>query len=400
MRLSEHPDVHLTYCLNVHPGERLEDVRAALGLAAEVRARVAPDRPFGVGLRLGAEAAAALDGPPLDAFRRRLGDLGLYAFTINGFPYGPFHGRPVKANVYTPDWRTAERLAYTRQLARILAALLPDGVDGSISTVPGGFAPGIRTPGDRACIADGLLDAAADLVALRGRTGRTVRLGLEPEPGCLLETTGDWLRFADRDLLARLPAWNAAAGRPARLTADELHRHLGLCLDACHAAVEGGSIADDIRRLQAAGWPVVKAQLSAALRTENQPDAREALRAFADPVYLHQARALTPEGRRLAWNDLPEALSALERLPPATGITVHAHVPLGWPGAPPLCSTRDALDPAVWDLLRSGASPHLEIETYTFDVLPPALRARGVVQSVADEFAWVLRHWAAPREGV
>ncbi len=400
MRLRDRPRIDLTYCLNIHPGERLADARAALRYAARVRERVAPGAPFGAGLRLGAAAAAELDGPALASFRADLDALGLYAFTVNGFPYGPFHGRPVKAGVYAPDWRAPEREAYTLQLARILAALLPEGLEGSISTVPVGPAPAFAAAAERAAAADRLLDTAAALDALRARTGRLVRLGLEPEPGCLLETAADFLRFAEGDLLGRLPARNRARGARPALDETALRRHLGICLDACHAAVEGESVAGALRALRAAGWPVAKVQLSAALRAPNTAAARRALLAFADPVYLHQVRAFAPGGERRGWNDLDEALAALEGLPAETRLAVHAHVPLFWPGRAPLRSTREAIDAEAWALLRDGAAPHLEIETYTFDALPGALRDRDVVESVAAEFAWVLDRWAGRPEAL
>ena len=42
--------------------------------------------------------------------------------------------------------------------------------------------------------------------------------------------------------------------------------------------------------------------------------------------------------------------------------------------------------------LRTGATSHVEIETYTFDVLPKALHPGDVVKSIAREYEWVQRH--------
>src|SRR5258706_10988716 len=151
-------DAHLTYCTIIHAGESWHDVRANVERhVVDVKHRVAPDEPFGVGLRLSARAAEELAaGDELSRFERCLIEQRLYVFTINGFPYGPFHGTPVKAAVYRPDWIEPERVAYTNRLADLLARLLPDGVDGTISTVPGCF---------RARVADGSVRAIADNIA-------------------------------------------------------------------------------------------------------------------------------------------------------------------------------------------------------------------------------------------
>ena len=56
MRLNQ-PDLgHLTYCTNIHAGGDWPEVRDALARTSLVRRQVAPDRPFGVGLRLSAVA--------------------------------------------------------------------------------------------------------------------------------------------------------------------------------------------------------------------------------------------------------------------------------------------------------------------------------------------------------
>ncbi|MGN6032796.1 MAG: metabolite traffic protein EboE, partial [Thermomicrobiales bacterium] len=143
--------VHLTYCLNVYPGITWPEVQANIERhVLKHKQRFAPDRPFGVGLRLAGEASSEiLRGDELARFREYLDAHGLYVFTMNGFPYGPFHGQAVKAEVHAPDWRDDERVAYTLRLIQTLADLLPDGMDGGISTNPFGYHPSIDTT-DRA----------------------------------------------------------------------------------------------------------------------------------------------------------------------------------------------------------------------------------------------------------
>ncbi|MEO8630992.1 MAG: sugar phosphate isomerase, partial [Betaproteobacteria bacterium] len=185
-------DCHLTYCTNIHPGETWPEVRRNLErYLLSVKGQLAPRQGFGVGLRLSAVAARALALPAtLAEFKSFLHANDLYVFTLNGFPYGPFHGEPVKERAYLPDWRAEDRLDYTNLLADLLVQLLPDepGLEGSISTVPGAFKPHMDTPEKIAQFTDVMIRHVAYLVRVRERSGRTIGLALEPEPFCFLET--------------------------------------------------------------------------------------------------------------------------------------------------------------------------------------------------------------------
>ncbi len=367
--------MRLTYCLNVHPGESwAEQFDAIRAFALPVRNRVAAGKPFGLGLRLSARSARELAAPDaLARFRDFLADENLYAFTINGFPYGAFHGARVKEQVYRPDWRTEERVRYTLQMAEILAALAPPNMFGSVSSVPVGYAADFSSDADRARAADHLIATARALAELETRTGVRIALGLEPEPGCVLETRDDTLRFFE--LL------HARAGAAS----DGVQRHIGVCLDTCHVSLAFEDLAETWDAFDRAGIAVVKIQLSAALEVRGSPP--PALSRFAEPVYLHQVRLRRGNGEAVGWPDLPDALAAW----PVDAATarVHFHVPLHWSGGDGLGSTRDAINEAFWQRVRAGACPHVEIETYTFDVLPPELRAGGIVDSISAEFRWV-----------
>lgn len=380
MRVASAPPLHLTYCLNIHPGESWADCAQALQEhTLAVRAAVAPGRPFGVGLRLGARAARELARRHhLLALRDMLARHDLYAFTINGFPYGPFHGRPVKEQVYQPDWRDPARAAYTCLLADLLADVLPRGVSGSISTVPVGFGADFARREERRAASRHLLACARHLAALETMTGHEIHLGLEPEPACVLETADDALAF-----FAEL---QEEAG-PAE--AELVRRHLGICLDTCHAALAFEDPAETWDRYVAAGLRISKVQISAALACDGGEPARVALQPFVEPVYLHQVRGRDRAGAVRRWTDLPEALadpawSAQQQ------VRVHFHVPVCWAGRAPLRSTADTLSAGFWARLRSGACSHLEIETYTYDVMPAELRQATVAASIQREFAWVL----------
>jgi len=386
--------VHLAYCTNIHKGESWAEIRAALEAHLPVvKAAVSPDAPMGVGLRLSALAAEELArGEALSAFRAWLAEQGLYVFTINGFPYGPFHGTRVKEQVYQPDWTRPERVAYTRRLAELLAALLPEepGLAGSISTVPGTFRPLAADLRVIPSIVANLQRAAADLVGVERRTGRRIALALEPEPHCLLETTEEAVSFLERRLFAAEPlaVFARLADLPFAEAEPALRRHLGVCLDACHAAVEFEDLEASVGRLRSAGIAVPKLQLSAALEVaEVGPETAARLARFEDGVYLHQVVERAPDGVLRHFLDLSEAFAELAT---AHGRTwrVHCHVPIFHERLEGLGSTQPSLV-RLLELQRAQAiSDHLEVETYTFDVLPEELRAPGVDVAIARELRW------------
>jgi hypothetical protein len=386
---------HLTYCTNIHRGETWSETRAALErYLPEVKRKVAPDQRMGVGLRLSAFAAAELAGPePLARFRDFLASNGLYVFTINGFPYGPFHGTRVKEEVYQPDWRFAERVSYSNRLADILIDLLPDepDLDGSISTVPATFGPFGRKPSVLSAIAANLLKHVAHLVRLHEATGRIVTLAIEPEPMCYLETTDGAAQFFEDHLYdsAAVTTLAELAGLSRSEAEAALHRHLGLCFDVCHAAVEFEDAAASFARLARSGIPVLKLQLSAALRVPKVDGATvRQLKRFDDGVYLHQVVERRGDGSLVRFLDLGPAFEAVDG---AIGHEwrVHCHVPVFHETLPVLATTQSFLREVLALHKRAPISRHLEVETYTFDVLPEELRTVDVATAVARELAWV-----------
>ena len=372
-----HPDgstVHVAYCTNVHPADTLAGVVAALDrYAAPVRGTLGVRR-LGIGLWLARDAVSELLAEPGGVRRlaAALADRGLEVVTLNAFPYRAFGAEVVKGAVYHPDWTTVERLRYTLDCATVLAGLLPgDAVYGSVSTLPLAW----REPWDggrREAAAKQLAELGDGLAELAARTGREVRVGLEPEPGCVVETTAE------------------AAGRLAGPAAASGGR-LGVCLDACHLAVAFEEPAAAVDRLAAAGLPVVKAQVSCALEAGGGDAARAALRGFVEPRYLHQVR--TPTAGGLAGtDDLDEALDG--GLPDGDAPwRVHFHVPLHAAPAEPLRSTSESLIRTL-EVLVGGPRPlttHLEVETYTWQVLPPGQRPAGdadLVAGIAAELSW------------
>lgn len=396
------PRPPVTYCTNIHRGESWAGMRDALAShTLAVKAALCPDRPFPVGLRVsgmaarelvptthgagapskavsgsgasGALAAArrAAAPQPLDEARRFgdwLNENGLYVATVNGFPYGTFHGRPVKSAVYRPDWRDPERLAYTLKLASLLAAWLPEGMAGSISTVPVGFAAEFD-PSEEPLAFANIRRALKALADLAQRTGKLIRLSVEPEPGCLIETTPQLVRFFER---LALP--------------DNLRPHLAACFDCCHQALQFEDPVASLKLLADNAIPIGHVQVSSALHLDG-PDLSKLAR-FDEPVYLHQCVARRTDGSLARFNDLGEALRASVGggLHDAECWRVHFHVPVFLESLPECLSTQAFLR----DFL--AAAPRqtpLEVETYTFDVLPPELKTPDVEDSIVREIGWV-----------
>jgi hypothetical protein len=386
---------HLTYCTNIHAAEHWQDMQAGLArhLPAIKRA-ISPDAPMGVGLRIAASAAQSLAQPTNFESLRALLGRDFYVFTINGFPYGTFHGQRVKDGAYRPDWSEPERLAYTNLLADQLAVLLPDTMTGSVSTVPCTFKPWLENNPHRETLLDTivehLLQHAAHLVKLGERSGKTIVLALEPEPFCLLETIGETIAFFESSLfcgsaVARLAALTGL-GRAAAEQA--LHRHLGVCYDVCHAAVEFEDPLASIDSLRAAGIDIAKLQLSSALKV-NTVDATTAtaLRPFDEPVYLHQTMQ-RHDGRITRFVDLADALDCIEEAMGAEWRS-HFHVPIFLEEMEQFSTTQDFLCEILALHLKAPISTHLEVETYTWDVLPEQYRNVDLGNAIARELAWV-----------
>ena len=392
MLLDSNHSKHLTYCLNVHPGETwAQNFSAIKEKATKVKQLVAPEKSFGLGLRLGAAAAAELDKQKLAKFKSYLEDSGLYVFTINGFPYGDFHNTVVKEKVYQPDWRTAARRDYTIQLCDILAELLEDGVSGSISTVPLSYSDTSLSNADLDAMVCMLSDIAVYLDKIYRDHGKDICIGLEPEPDCLIENTDEAIDFFANRLMpaAKKYCLKKHNLKPVQ-TQEIIARHLGLCFDTAHAAVQFEDMANSLRKADEDGIRICKVQLSSALSLKPSKAAFDQLEAFSDAVYLHQVKALTKTGRIVSYPDLDAALEDCQAgLLAHEQWRVHFHVPLFFERNERLCSTSEFLDNEFFKYATTVAD-HFEIETYTFNVLPKKMQEIGVVNSIAKEYKWVL----------
>ena len=392
MNVSTLPNKHLTYCLNVHPGEDWDsNLEAIKTHALQVRDRVAPGQPFGLGLRLSYTAALTLsESERLAEFKVFLDTHDLYVFTINGFPFGTFHGTCVKEDVYKPDWRSRERLDYTTLLADILAALLPDGMSGSISTVPASYRTWIQSSSDTDAIVENLARCAEHLAQIESDTGRYIALALEPEPDCLFDTTVQTVAFFTSVL---------AEHEAIKKTECDWRRYLGVCFDTCHLSVVFDNPTQGLLELQRQGITIPKIQISTALRAATGGETAARLESFAEGTYLHQLRLMRSDGTLVRHADLTEdAIKAVAE--DRNGeVRVHFHVPLYFTESGSLRSTANDLSDSFFRAVYESAIEHLEIETYTFNVLPPELANLPIEESIAKEYEWVLERFSDTAQG-
>jgi sugar phosphate isomerase/epimerase len=389
---------HLTYCTNIHAADGWEAVFANIRrFAPSLKARFSPSAPFGIGLRLSArEAQELLEGDRLHDFRTFLDREGLYVAIINGFPYGPFHGTPVKARVYAPDWRDPARVTYTLDLIRILGSLLPSGLDGGVSTAPLSYKPWMADEGDDTweVITRNVVRVAEALVRLRRESGALIHLDIEPEPDCSLENTEESVAFFERWLF---PMGAPALASSLATSEDEARRllqdHVRLCFDCCHFAVEYEDPAAALERFKLAGIQIGRVQLSSALEVAFPTDpaaARDTARGlelFADTTYLHQVVERT-HGALSHYPDLDDALQHATSVSPEAW-RIHFHVPLFAREYEAFASTQDYVARVIDLAVRAPFTRHLEIETYTWDVLPVGLKV-DLLESIAREYDWVL----------
>ena len=372
--------LHLAYCTNIHRGETWPQTFDALRkYTLAVRDRVGADKPYAIGLRLAAEAAQQLSDPDtLSRFRRWLDQENCYVFTINGFPHGTFHGARVKERVYTPDWTTNERVTYTNLLFNLLAELVPFGVEGSVSTVPCSYKEFITSNDQVQAMRDNVWKCVKHIERVSERSGRKLHLGLEPEPLCYLETSAETVTFFEQ-LRDEHPG-------DARL-----REHLGVNYDTCHLAVEFEEPANALLKFREHDIRISKLHFSSALQMQATLENRRALQAFIDPIYFHQVIARADHGALTRYRDLDVALDT----PPSTGHPdewrIHFHVPLHFEATQQFGTTRDHLL-GVLDVLAEEPTlcSHLEMETYTWEVMPAAMKNRSVVDQLVAEYEWTL----------
>lgn len=401
MQLNSQPESHLSYCTNIHPGEDWKSVFKQLKFhLPDLKQRLSPDKPFGIGLRLSAQAAEELlKGDHIQKFKKWLDDEALYVFTMNGFPYGSFHGEKVKDDVYKPDWSTKERIEYSSNLIDILANLLPDGAEGSISTSPISYKYWGQSAEKFTKIKKAgsihLAQLAWQMSDIFEKTDKDIHIDIEPEPDCLIENSQEMIDFFKDYLLATGTEFLI---NEHQITVDEaqkiIRKHIGVCYDTCHFALEFENPAEAIQSFVDEGIRIGKTQISAALKVKldesksNRSEIANYLSQFDEPTYLHQVIVKTEGGGLVQFRDLPEALPSIQN-EHAKEWRIHFHVPVFLKKYEDLYSTQDEMVESLRLILDEDHCKHFEIETYTWDVLPDDLKT-NVTDSIEREFRWVL----------
>lgn len=373
----------VSYCANVHPSLSVDGVFQTL-FRYTLPIQKLVDRPIAVGLWMPQSVIEELPGRPDFAMKLsdELSSHKLLCYTFNAFPYGNFHSERVKENVYLPDWTDPARRVYTEACADILSQLVPDGIEGSISTMPLGFKRLSDRPGFLEATHENFLQLTRHLDELHDSTGKVIRIAVEPEPHCLLETTDETLAWYESLL---------SAAKKQDLEAL-VYRHIGLCFDTCHQAVEFEDMAEIIPRIEKAGIRINKVQMSSALELTNPATNAQGLKdlaAFNEPRYLHQTMIQSPGKDIERIEDLTsEALERLASASDATAARIHFHVPIHQSKMASLGTTQLQLREALEAIHKLDYPPHLEVETYTWSVMKPA-DENAIINGIAAEFAHV-----------
>ena len=402
---------HLTYCSNIHSGETWSDHFAKLRENIPlVKQQVSPFNPFGIGLRLSNVASLELRKQEnLDEFRKWLNENECYLFTMNGFPYGGFHNTVVKDNVHAPDWLSADRVQYTIRLAQILAALLPEGMDGGISTSPLSYKFWHKEedlPDVYQKATMHLLDVVDQLIRINRATGKLIHIDIEPEPDGLLGNGTEFMQWYVQYLV---PMGTTFIQDRYKVNEDEatslLREHVQICYDVCHFAICYEDHHHVIEQLRSLGIKTGKIQISAALKaplSQNMDERKKVIDAFStfnEPVYLHQVMAKKNNGPFILYRDMPLAIDDSENKD-VVEWRAHFHVPLFVSSYGVLGSTRHEIEKVLAIHEATPFTFHLEIETYTWEVLPTEMRL-PIGESIVRELKWVinvLKHEAAEKE--
>jgi len=381
MKISE--SHHLAYCTNVHRGKDWQETFDSLQqYTLKVKEKVSPDNPYGIGLRLSDLASRELSAPKTFAnFKKWLDTNGCYVFTINGFIFGSFHGERIKEKVFQPDWTHPERVEYTNRLFDLLAQLVPEGMTGSVSTLPGSFK---EFGAEEKVIHKNLWKCIEHVSAVSDKSGRCLELAMEPEPMGYFETTEETVRFFQK--------LRATVGD------DELiNKHLGVCYDTCHLAVEFEDPQKSLATLRDNNISICKFHISNALKVVKSEEAMQELQTFADDIYLHQVIERFDDGVLARYRDLSDALDMQHLMKDRNSDEwrIHYHIPLHSRPESLWDTTSDHIEGVLSVLNKQpDLCSHLEMETYTWDVFPSHLKSVSIVEQLEKEYAWFIKKWA------
>lgn len=385
---------HLSYSTLVHSGDTWAEMNASLReFLPLVKKRISPNEPFAVSLRISADSAKTLSKNASErvSLSEFLKQEDLYVYTVNAFPYGPFKGETVMERVYEPDWTTDARVQYTNSVADILAEISPPSVNPSIQTAPLAFRPNVSGEMYIQTFTQNVFRVVKHLLELENRTGRRVKLAIEPEPACYLETTDETVAFFRERIYSHGGIKQLAdiCGIPLSESEGVVRRYLGIVFDIGHQSVGFENITESLTKIIDAGIPIFKLQEAASLWVENLTSEKvPSLRRFTQTIYLSQT-SLKQNGQITKFLNLGEALDAFEQNPTASEMRTHFHVPVFLEELGPFRTTRFGVQEALKMHRISPLSDHLEIETYTWDVLPPELKSGDIIEYVSRELEFV-----------
>ncbi|MFT4857642.1 MAG: hypothetical protein ACI9UV_000316 [Algoriphagus sp.] len=395
---------HLSYCSNIHPGESWAATFENLKLyIPEVRNKLDVSGAFGIGLRLSNEASLILEKPEeLKKFQVWLKAENAYVFTLNGFPYGDFHRQVVKEKVHFPDWTTDDRKNYTIRSFRILADLLPEGIDGGISTSPISYRHWFRAETELTQAMEtatkNLLEVVVELAAIEKETGKFLHLDIEPEPDGILENSDEmiWL-YTDWLLPKGVPVIQKQLGVSATDATKLIKRHIQVCYDVCHFAIVYENPAETFAKFSAQGIQIGKIQISAALKISIPESVAERieilqkLQPFVESTYLHQVVGRGTNQKLTSYSDLPQAIEKLAETEDEEW-RIHFHVPVFLENYGALSSTQSAIKLVLNQISNNPEiTNHLEVETYTWEVLPEDTKL-SLGESISRELGWVIKN--------
>jgi hypothetical protein len=385
----------VSYCSNIHPGEIWHEHFLELQKNVPlVKAQVSPHEKMGLGLRFANQASLDLQNPlEFETLKNWLNQENLYVFTLNGFPYGGFHNTVVKDQVHTPDWTTQDRYLYTLRLAHLLAKLLPDNLEeGGISTSPLSYkywwknSEDLKNASNIATLH--LVQLVIELSKIESETGKWIHIDIEPEPDGILENHKEFIDWYENTLIPIGTEYLQKKGMSNPV--DLIKRHIQLCFDICHFGVSYDSPATCIQQLNQKGIGIGKIQISSALRVDlrNNPQEKiEALKKYHEPVYLHQVKALLKNGQYLQYQDLDQAIKDYSA-DKFDEWRIHFHVPLFLANYGLLGSTQKEIIETLEVQKLNPCTRHLEIETYTWAVLPKDFQS-PIHESISREINWV-----------
>lgn len=381
-------DKWIGYCTNVHAGSNLEVTQSNLEQhALAVKQQCAPESEMGIGLWLSDQTAIdMISQDKVAELKDWLAQHGLVPFTFNGFPYGDFHQDEVKKLVYLPTWADDSRREYSERLAQIQHELLPTGMPGSISTLPLAWDDDKADAEFLEGCASQLIELAEFLEDLENRTDRLIFFCIEPEPGCVMQTSQTCIDFYEKYLFGKSSTTDAL-----------VQRYLRVCHDICHSAVMFEEQDEFVQNIYDAGIQIGKVQVSSAVHARFQPDSSEHnqsvlddLSKFKEPRYMHQTVLKTLEGAIQFYNDLPEAMEELKgNLAAYSEARVHFHVPIFLKEFGALKTSQTEILQCLDATQNREDLIHFEAETYAWDVLPTALKKEKLADGIAGEIKWL-----------